>query len=613
MISTEPPAIAPHDAKVCEEMLRRGSRSFFRASRLLPARVRGPVTALYAFCRMADDIIDHGAVTHAAVDALRGRLDRMYTGRPMAHPEDRALSKVVERFRIPRELPDALLEGFSWEIERRRYETLDELHAYAARVAGTVGVMVTAIMGRRDQETLSRACDLGVAMQLTNIARDVGEDAGRGRLYLPRTWMREAGLDPDEWLTNPVFSPALGGVVQRLLEEADRLYLRAERGVGLLPADCRVAVQTARLVYADIGRVIASNGYDSVTQRAVTSGTRKTWLALRSASALLLGANPDSRVSAATVSSGRFLIQAVSEKDTTPGTATRIEAALERAVDRLTGSGCPPRLARAIRYAVFPAGHRLRPTLCHAVAEALGNSSAPLLEPTAVAIELLHCASLVQDDLPSFDDAGMRRGRPSVYRVFGESLAVLASDALIVGAFEELALATGRSGVDQRQREVIRRLARAVGSRGGLVAGQGWEAESEADLAEYHAAKTAALFEAAAATGALVAGGDPEQWTPLGRWIGMTYQAADDFADRADDGPATDALLGRPNLVDHFGYQRGRTTLDTYAQRAIESIPPCAGRGELRQQVAALLARFAHHAEPQVAAPRPMRQVVSLA
>jgi len=590
------------DAKACEEALRQGSHSFSRAARLLPARVRIPITALYAFCRMADDVIDHGAVTHAAVDALRGRLDRIYTGRPMAHAEDRALARVVEQYRIPRRLLDALIEGFACEIERCRYETLDDLQSYAVRVAGTVGVMAATIMGRRDEETLSRACDLGVAMQLTNIARDVGEDARRRRLYLPRTWMREAGLDPDKWLANPTFSPELGGVVRRLLDEADRLYQRAESGIARLPADCRVAVQTARLVYADIGRVIEANGYDSVNQRAVTSGTRKTWLALRSSSIFLQASDPD-RPTMETVTAGRFLIDAVAEYDERPGTSARLEAALERAVDRLTGADCPPRLARAIRYAVFPAGHRLRPRLCYAVAQALGHQSTPLLEPASIAIELLHCASLVQDDLPSFDNAAMRRGRPSVHRVFGESLAVLASDALIVGAFEELALAAGPLGSADRKTQVTRRLARAVGSRGGLVAGQGWEEESAADLAAYHGAKTAALFEASAAIGAIVAGGDPARWAPLGRWIGMAYQAADDFADHGD--PAPDAVLGRPNLVNEVGHDRGRRVLKGYAQRALESIPPCAGREELRAHVVALLEYFETAAErPEAVSPK---------
>jgi phytoene synthase len=562
---------------------------------------------------MADDIIDHGAVTQSAVDALRGRLDRIYTGRPLPHSEDRALARVVEHYAIPRALPEELLEGFAWEIEGRSYHTMEDLHAYSARVAGTVGVMVTIIMGRQDKATLSRACDLGVAMQLTNIARDVGEDARRGKLYLPRQWMCEAGLDPDQWLAKPNFSPTLGTVVRRLLDEADRLYQRAEGGIGRLPGDCRIAIQTARLVYADIGRVIAASGYDSVTARAVTSGRRKTWLALRAAPALLPRVGPETTDGVATVPAARFLIDAALGPDANPGLATHLEASLERTVDRLTESGCPPRLARAIRYAVFPAGNRLRPTLCYGVAEALGHSSNALVDHAAVAIELLHCASLVQDDLPAFDNAGMRRGRPSLHRVFGEDLAILASDALIMGAFEELALAPLAPALNQRRQELTRLLARAAGSRGGLVAGQGWEAESDVAIGEYHRAKTAALFEAASAAGALAVGVDPAPWAPLGRWIGMVYQVADDFADQAGAiGLATDAALGRPNVVDQVGPEEGRNRLEEYAARAIASIPPCAGRAQLRRRVSALLDRFAEAAQPAPAhASRPRSHAVS--
>ena len=99
--------------------------------------------------------------------------------------------------RIPRALPEALLEGFAWDAAGRRYETLDEVEHYAARVAGCVGAMMTLVMGRRDPAILARACDLGVAMQLTNICRDVGEDARAGRLYLPLAWLRDNGIDPD--------------------------------------------------------------------------------------------------------------------------------------------------------------------------------------------------------------------------------------------------------------------------------------------------------------------------------------------------------------------------------------------------------------------------------
>ena len=144
------------------------------------------------------------------------------------------------------------------------------------------------IMGTREPAALARACELGVAMQLTNIARDVGEDAALGRLYLPRKWMREAGLDADAWLRAPAFSAALGGVVKRLLDAADVLYRRAELGIAALPRDCRPAIQAARLVYAEIGGEVERAGFDSVTRRAVVSKQRKLSLMARALSAALV-------------------------------------------------------------------------------------------------------------------------------------------------------------------------------------------------------------------------------------------------------------------------------------------------------------------------------------
>src|SRR5262249_29646094 len=155
-----------------------------------------------------------------------------------------------------------------------------ELTGYAARVASSVGVMMTLVMGPRAAAVLSRACDLGAAMQLTNIARDVGEDARRGRLYLPTDWLAEARGDPDAFLPSPRFDERTGRVVARLLGSAGALYARADRGIASLPRDCRAAIRGALLIYADIGRVIAARGYDSVTSRAVVSTPRKLWLLL---------------------------------------------------------------------------------------------------------------------------------------------------------------------------------------------------------------------------------------------------------------------------------------------------------------------------------------------
>jgi phytoene synthase len=270
----------------CRQLMRGGSRSFFTASLLLPARVRGPATGLYAFCRVADDAIDGSAEPARAIETLTARLDAVYADRPADHPADRAFAGVVQRHEIPRALPDALLEGFAWDVAGRRCETVEDVHAYGARVAGTVGAMMALVMETRGRVALARACELGVAMQLTNIARDVGEDARMGRLYLPAQWLREAGIDPDAWLAQPRFDAALASVVQRLIDESERLYARAECGVGALPRDCRPGIQAARLVYGDIGRTLQARGLDSVNTRTVVPRAR---LFARVAQALAAG------------------------------------------------------------------------------------------------------------------------------------------------------------------------------------------------------------------------------------------------------------------------------------------------------------------------------------
>lgn len=259
--------------------MRTGSKSFFAASRLLPARHRSAAVALYAFCRVADDAIDEagpapGASARALV-MLRERLDAIYAGAPQAFLADRAFAHVVAEHGLPRAIPEALLEGFAWDAEGRRYPDIDSLLGYCARVAGTVGAMMALIMGVRDERAMARACELGVAMQLTNIARDVGEDARLGRIYLPLDWLQAEGIDPERWLANPQPGPALAKVVARLIELSETLYRRAEEGLAELPRDCRPAILAARLIYADIGREIRRFKHDSVTRRAVVGRRRK--------------------------------------------------------------------------------------------------------------------------------------------------------------------------------------------------------------------------------------------------------------------------------------------------------------------------------------------------
>jgi phytoene synthase len=157
------PAIASmaYDLEACTALMRGGSKSFFAASRLLPTRVRTPAIALYAFCRLADDAIDDGGDPKAAMRDLKARLAAIYSGRPGAEDADRALTVVVHRYQIPIGLLEALLDGFLWDSEGRRYETLADVESYGARVAGTVGAMMSLIMGASSPTAIARACELG--------------------------------------------------------------------------------------------------------------------------------------------------------------------------------------------------------------------------------------------------------------------------------------------------------------------------------------------------------------------------------------------------------------------------------------------------------------------
>jgi 15-cis-phytoene synthase len=277
------------DHAACRALIRSGSKSFFAASLLLPAKVRRPALALYGFCRLADDAVDNDSSDNRfssnrcgdnghvdnPLNRLRERLALAYAGRPAPSAADRAFADVVSQYAIPRDLPEALLEGFDWDIQGRRYEDIAQLEAYAARVAGSVGAMMACLMDAREPHLVARACDLGVAMQLTNIARDVGEDARAGRLYLPLSWLREAGIDPDEWMRNPAFTPPLAQVISRLLVAADALYERADVGISGLPRECRRGIRAARFLYAEIGHELRRNGLDSVSRRTVAPAWRK--------------------------------------------------------------------------------------------------------------------------------------------------------------------------------------------------------------------------------------------------------------------------------------------------------------------------------------------------
>ena len=257
------------------DVIRRHSKSFSLAARLLPPVERRRAEALYAWCRAADDAVDHAPSAAAAVDALeqlRSGVDDVYAGRPVVGPAE-ALRIVVDECAVPREYPLEMIAGFEMDATGAIYRTTDDLLLYCHRVAGVVGLMMCHAFGVSDDAALPHAADLGTAMQLTNIARDVAEDWSRGRLYIPELWLSEVP-QPGTKLDDMPLTPA----IRRLLNVADHYYRSGAMGLKYLSPRCRLAIRVAALVYSEIGREVARRGYRANGPRAFVPKWRKAIL-----------------------------------------------------------------------------------------------------------------------------------------------------------------------------------------------------------------------------------------------------------------------------------------------------------------------------------------------
>lgn len=275
--------------------LSRHGKSFALASKLLPEPVRLDAAALYAWCRRADDAVDlaQAGTAGAALAEVERELERVYSGEAQSNPELAAFQAVASARAIPALYPRELLSGMRMDVEGQRYQSLDELLLYCHRVAGVVGLMMCHVLGVRDERALRHAAHLGIAMQLTNIVRDVLEDWGNGRLYLPLDLLLDAGA--------PKLEPAIGAdfpgearrpvaaVRRELLRVADRFYASGDAGLIHLDPRSAFAIRAARLLYAEIGREVARSGYDVLAGRAVVSPLRKLGLVARAAFQHLLG------------------------------------------------------------------------------------------------------------------------------------------------------------------------------------------------------------------------------------------------------------------------------------------------------------------------------------
>lgn len=266
-------------------IIQKGSKSFAAAAKIFDEDTRDNAYMLYAWCRHCDDVIDNqelgfnskpqsSATTQTVLEKLHEQTDAAIADQPSSDPIFEGLRYVLKQNEIPARYPRELLEGFALDATDAEYNTLDETLLYCYYVAGVVGIMMAYVMGTREETALQRATDLGIAFQLTNIARDVLEDAAIGRVYVPGDWLREAGIPHDE-ISEPRHAAALAGVVERLLAEADRYYASANEGLRSLGFRSAWAVASARGVYRAIGEIVRDRGEGAWQERVVVRKRRK--------------------------------------------------------------------------------------------------------------------------------------------------------------------------------------------------------------------------------------------------------------------------------------------------------------------------------------------------
>lgn len=278
---------ANNAAEICARTLAQHSKSFALAGKLLPPQQRRDAAVLYTYCRLVDDRIDlSDAVDQpGALQELEATLDSVYRGEAQEDVRLRAFQELVQRRGIPREYPEALLEGMSMDTAGAQYHSLEDLLLYCHRVAGVVGLMMCHVLGVSDSRALRNAAHLGIAMQLTNICRDVAEDWQRGRLYLPLGMLLASGTlnGLKEGPLPQSARDAIRNTTRQLLEVADDFYRSGDQGVWALPWRAAFSVRAARFIYSAIGGRILRRDYDLYTMRAVVPSSQKLWLVLKAA------------------------------------------------------------------------------------------------------------------------------------------------------------------------------------------------------------------------------------------------------------------------------------------------------------------------------------------
>ena len=269
----------------CRSITKKHAKTFYMATRFLPNHKQRSIFAIYGLCRYLDDLVDeaedlieHHEISHLEIyerlDIFKNNLVNSYKGINQNDPILIAFSDTLKRYEISLELPLLLLEGVKMDLQKSRYNTFDELYDYSYKVASVVGLMTSEVFGYTNKKALDYAVDLGIAMQLTNILRDVGEDLARDRIYLPADELEEFGIRRDSLLSKEK-TPEFCEFMSFQIERARRYYIEADKGVLMLDQDSRLPVLLARANYSRILDKIEENNYNVFEERAYLNSAEK--------------------------------------------------------------------------------------------------------------------------------------------------------------------------------------------------------------------------------------------------------------------------------------------------------------------------------------------------
>ena len=269
----------------CRKITREYAKTFYFATRFLPNKKQRSIFAIYALCRHIDDLVDETEdlldnkqlsleEVRTKIESWKNDLKSAYSGEESNHPVLIAISDVLNSYYIPIDLPLELIEGVSMDLTKKRYQTFDELYTYCYKVASVVGLMTSEVFGYTDKKALEYAESLGIAMQLTNILRDVGEDLRRGRVYIPQEELDHFGVT-EESLFNHKCDDNFKNLMKFQIERANFYYSEANKGIKLLSKDSRYPVALASINYNRILEKITENDYQVFSKRAYLSSYQK--------------------------------------------------------------------------------------------------------------------------------------------------------------------------------------------------------------------------------------------------------------------------------------------------------------------------------------------------